>query len=86
MDPNNKQAGELIKIAFLAGKEVLKIYKKPFLKKLKKDRSPVTKADLAANRVICTGLKNIFPRIGVVSEENDNSNLKKKHMYWMVDH
>tara|TARA_B100000965_G_scaffold295074_1_gene253141 strand:+ start:238 stop:1014 length:777 start_codon:yes stop_codon:yes gene_type:complete len=85
MDPNNKQAGELIKIAFLAGKEILKIYKKPFSKKLKKDRSPVTKADLAANRVICSGLKNVFPSIGVVSEENDNSNLKKKNMYWLVD-
>ena len=85
MNPDNKQAGELIKIAFLAGKEILKIYKKPFSKKLKKDRSPVTKADLAANRVICSGLKNIFPNIAVVSEENDNSNLKKKNTYWLVD-
>ena len=85
MNPDNKQAGELIKIAFLAGKEILKIYKKPFSKKLKKDRSPVTKADLAANRVICSGLKNTFPNIGVDSEENDNSNLKKKDTYWLVD-
>ena len=85
MDPNNKQAQELIKIAFLAGKEILKIYKKPFSKKLKKDRSPVTKADLAANRVICKGLRNIFPKITIISEENDNSNLKKKDIYWLVD-
>ena len=85
MDPNNKQAKELIKIAFLAGKEILKIYRKPFSKKLKKDRSPVTKADLAANKVICSGLKKNFPNIGIVSEENDNSNLKKGDMYWLVD-
>ena len=85
MNPNNKQAQELIKIAFLAGKEILKIYKKPFSKKLKKDKSPVTKADLAANRIICTGLKNIFPKIEIISEENDNSNLKKKDTYWLVD-
>ena len=85
MDPNNKQAKELIKLAFLAGKEILKIYRKPFSKKLKKDRSPVTKADLAANKVICSGLKKIFPNISIVSEENDNSNLKKQDIYWLVD-
>ena len=85
MDPNNKQAEELIKMAFLAGKEILKIYKTPFSKKFKKDRSPVTQADFAANKIICSRLKKNFPNIAIISEENDNSNLKKKNMYWLVD-
>ena len=49
--PNKKQAKELIKLAFMAGKEILKIYRKPFKKKLKRDKSPVTQADLVANRL-----------------------------------
>ena len=85
MDPNNKQAKELIKLAFLAGKEILKIYRKPISKRLKKDKSPVTKADFAANKVICSGLKKNFPNIGIISEENDNTHIKKRSMYWLVD-
>ena len=85
MCPNNKQAKELIKLAFLAGKEILKIYRKPISKRLKKDKSPVTKADFAANKVICSGLKKNFPNIGIISEENDNTRLKKRSMYWLVD-
>ena len=83
--PNKKQAKELIKLAFMAGKEILKIYRKPFKKKLKRDKSPVTQADLVANKIICLGLKKIFPNIDIVSEENDNSTLKKKNIYWLVD-
>ena len=85
MDPNNKQAKELIKLAFLAGKEILKIYRKPISKKLKKDKSPVTKADFVANNVICSGLKKNFPNIGIISEENDNTYIKNRSMYWLVD-
>ena len=38
------------------------------LKKL--DDSPITKADLESNDIICKSLEKEFPKIPVISEEN----------------
>ena len=35
-----------------AGKSVMKIYDQPFEAKIKLDNSPVTKADIASNKII----------------------------------
>jgi len=45
---------ELKNITILAGKAILKVYKKPFKKNLKADKSPITEADIAANNIIET--------------------------------
>jgi len=68
---DNKQANELIKLAFLAGKEILKIYKTPFIKKIKRDNSPVTKADIVSNEIICSGLKKLFPDIPIIKTKSN---------------
>ena len=49
--------------------------------------SPVTKADLAANRILNDGLKNLFPEIPIVSEEESSSlNIPKTNkVFWLID-
>ena len=75
----------LIALAYNAGQEILSIYNKKVTKKLKSDNSPVTNADLKANTIICEGLKKYFPKVPIVSEELDNSHIKNKKIFWLVD-
>jgi|TARA_B110000305_G_C19362892_1_gene600338 3'(2'), 5'-bisphosphate nucleotidase len=72
-------------IAIDAGREIIKIYNKPFTAKMKKDRSPVTKADLVANKLICAALENINPKIQIISEEGKKSLHSKTNIFWCVD-
>ena len=72
MKLDKKLTLELKKITILAGKEILKIYRKPFKKNLKADKSPITEADIAANNIICERLKKLTPNIPIISEENEN--------------
>ena len=76
---------KLIALAFNAGQEIVKIYNKKVTKKLKSDNSPVTNADLKANSIICKGLRKYFPKVPIVSEELDNSYIKNKKIFWLVD-
>jgi len=75
---------ELKKITILAGKAILKIYRKPFKKNLKVDKSPITEADIAANNIICSRLKKLTPNIPIISEEND-IRPKNISLFWLVD-
>ena len=52
-----------------AGREILKVYAQDFSVYEKTDKTPVTEADLAAERVIIEILKGAFPEIAIVSEE-----------------
>jgi 3'(2'), 5'-bisphosphate nucleotidase len=83
IDDNKSQI--LIALAFNAGQEIVRIYNKKVTKKLKSDNSPVTNADLKANAIICEGLKKYFPKVPIVSEELDNSQIKNKKIFWLVD-
>jgi hypothetical protein len=56
-------------LAHTAGIEVMKIYAEPVSAALKADLSPVTEADLAAERIILEGLARLAPEIPVISEE-----------------
>ena len=53
-----------------AGKTILDIYHSNPKEYLKKDGSPVTEADNAAERIILKELKELVPKIPVISEEN----------------
>ena len=83
IDDNKSQI--LIALAFNAGQEIIRIYNKKVIKKLKSDNSPVTNADLKANTIICEGLRKYFPEVPIVSEELDNSRIKNKKIFWLVD-
>ena len=55
--------------ALKAGEAILEVYATPFDVQQKLDKTPVTEADLAAERIIVKMLREAFPDIPVVSEE-----------------
>lgn len=59
----------LIRIVRMASVEVLAIYNQEFTVKTKQDQSPVTDADLVADRIITNELETYFPQIPIVTEE-----------------
>ncbi|MFL2859445.1 MAG: 3'(2'),5'-bisphosphate nucleotidase CysQ [Pontiellaceae bacterium] len=69
-----------------AGDAVLDIYNSEFDIKYKKDNSPLTHADIEANRIICNILSSSnYP---ILSEENiliDYNTRKKWKRYWLID-
>jgi 3'(2'), 5'-bisphosphate nucleotidase len=75
-------------IAFKAGQEVLKIYNQDFKVEYKDDKSPLTIADLKANKIICNSLKTLYPDIPILSEENkkiEYQDRKNWSYYWSID-
>ena len=51
----------------------MEIYSKSDLGINLKDNSPVTEADLKANKIICKKLKTLVPEVPIISEEDSNS-------------
>ncbi|MBR8463288.1 3'(2'),5'-bisphosphate nucleotidase CysQ [Campylobacter sp. faydin G-24] len=73
----------LAKIAAIsAGKQILKHYD-DFTIKIKSDKSPLTSADIAANKAIFETLST--SNIPICSEEQILSNDKKVDEFWLVD-
>ncbi len=62
---------QVVAIAEAAGREILAIYRDESRWQVqhKEDDSPLTAADLAANRVIVAGLQALTPDIPIISEE-----------------
>ena len=77
-------------IAERAGQEILDVYNHvdgPQVQ-LKADASPLTEADLRANRLIVSELKRCFPDTPVLSEESEPvpfSVRRNWRCYWLVD-
>ncbi len=80
---------KIIAIAEAAGKEIMQIYDTDdFAVTDKSDNSPLTKADKAGNEVIVTALKNQYPQIPIISEENKliaYEDRKDWNYFWLVD-
>ena len=80
---------KVCEIAHKAGIEILKVYNQPnFEVQCKTDNSPLTTADLAANKIIVDGLKKLTPDIPALSEESnhiDYSIRKDWNKYWLID-
>ena len=80
-------AGHLRRLAVEAGAAIMAIYRgdDPQMR-LKADDSPVTAADLAADRIICAGLAAIWPDVPVVTEERADSHaLGQGRTHFLVD-
>lgn len=60
----------LIELSLEAGEAILAIYARDFAVTHKDDDSPVTEADLEAERIILKGLHAAAPTIPVVAEES----------------
>ncbi|KDD76927.1 inositol monophosphatase [Helicosporidium sp. ATCC 50920] len=80
---------DIIDIAIRAGEAILEVYHSDdFGIERKADNSPVTKADQAANALICRELARVAPHIPIVSEENKqvSYDIRKGYKYsWCVD-
>jgi len=78
----------LLDATIIAGDEVMRIYEKekPDIQ-YKKDNSPVTEADLAANKIITDSLNKLTPYIPVISEEAlvPYDERKDWNEYWILD-
>lgn len=77
----------VVEIALEAGVAVMEIYQTDFAVQTKEDASPLTEADLAANRIIKEGLKLLTPSIPILSEESlvDWETRKDWNYLWCVD-
>ena len=81
----------LNKIAIEAGKEILNIYNDESLSKEvehKSDKSPLTLADKASNKLIVQDLKKFYPDIPILSEEEKSieyGERKNWNKFWLVD-
>lgn len=81
---------KLIYIAQLAGAETLKFRGKLGERDIetKSDNTPVTKADLAANKIITKELQREFPDIPLLSEESDPEVFENRlsfKQYFLID-
>ena len=76
--------GFLRNVSKKASKKILEIYNHSFDIKKKLDDSPLTKADLESNDIICKSLEKEFPNIPVISEENRIRDYKEA-VFFLVD-
>ncbi len=82
----NELAKLLEPVALKAGAKIMEIYSSDPEVDLKRDGSPVTAADLAAEQIILTALAKIAPDIPVISEENSSSHsLDAPKTFFLVD-
>lgn len=82
------ELAKIISIAKEASDVVMKIYQQDFSVAYKEDNSPLTQADLEANRIICDALETLYPEIPILSEENKEvlyAERKEWEYYWCID-
>lgn len=88
IDDRSRLIEALVPIAAAAGREILTVYGTDFDVVNKADDSPLTQADLAAHRVIKSGLSALAPDIPVLSEEAELADFDRRRTwsrYWLVD-
>ena len=80
---------ELTGMAIQAGDAIMEIYtSEDFDIEHKDDDSPLTRADKAANKIICDYLESFSPDVPIISEENKEIPYAERKNYtlcWMVD-
>jgi 3'(2'), 5'-bisphosphate nucleotidase len=77
-----------IEVARAAGREILRVYAQDFTVQEKDDCSPLTEADLVAQRVITAGLTVLTPDIPVLGEESDPQDISARRAWetlWLFD-
>jgi 3'(2'), 5'-bisphosphate nucleotidase len=78
----------VIDISRAAGREIMRIYEGDFSVTLKSDRSPLTEADLAAQRLIAARLRTLTPEIPLLGEESGAEAFAQRRAWrtlWLVD-
>jgi len=74
------------RLAIEAGDKIMEVYEADdFEVRAKQDDSPVTEADLAADAIISAGLRDAFPDIPLVTEEQAASHSLSAQTFLIVD-
>ena len=82
----DRLAGEMRRLALEAGAAIMEIYRSGDLGvEAKADRSPVTAADRAADRIIAAGLRAAFPDVLLVTEEQAATHAEAASRFLIVD-
>ena len=80
----NQELEEVINLVKRAGERILEISQREFEIHEKKDKSIVTEADLASEKIILSGLRNYD--YGFLSEESkDDLSRLEKEKIWIID-
>ena len=76
----------LIDTFLIAGDKSIELRKTGLKKEIKSDNTPVTNGDIEVNNILTNKIKNITPKIPIVSEES-SSNKKNIEMdnFWLID-
>lgn len=82
----DKLVTEMRKLAILAGQEIMRIYEQNEVAvETKSDDSPVTAADRAADALISKGLRESFPEVALVTEEQAETHQQSLSTFLIVD-
>jgi len=77
---------ELIDTFFYAGQISIDLRNKGLIKKIKSDNTPVSNGDLEVNRIITDKIKEVTPKLPIISEEtSDNKSIKDLNNFWLID-
>ena len=79
---------ELERLALLAGAEIMDVFRTGIVVEEKSDHSPVTEADRRAEIVILQGLREAFPHVPCVAEEEASAGLLPPalgELFFLVD-
>lgn len=85
MPCGRSQLETLVSIAEAAGREIMQVYAQDFTAWSKDDASPLTEADLRADRVIREGLECAFPGVFILSEESRSEGAAGVQDFFLVD-
>lgn len=85
MNPTETQLQALCQIAEAASREIMDIYAHGGETWHKEDQSPLTEADLRADRVIREGLERHFPGVFILSEESVSAGPQAARRFFLVD-
>ncbi len=83
-----KWTGVATGIAEQAARRIMEIYAADIAVTSKDDHSPLTEADLAAHRLICSQLQDLTPDIPILSEESAGVAFSERahwQRFWLVD-
>ena len=81
-----KELKEAISAGLKAKKKILEIYNQGFDVEIKDDKSPVTDADKAADKIIYEHLHKAFPNHAFLTEESEDDKARLSNDYvWIVD-
>ena len=81
-----KVVESLINTFLNAGEISLELRKKGLTKSIKPDNTPVSNGDLEVNKIITKKIKELTPRIPIISEEtSDNKSDNNLKDFWLID-